>query len=120
MQGVSSIRRALSVPAVEEERVTLTEKDAGRTVELAPGETVAVQLQENPTTGYRWTVEETAGLQLAGDDLASRGGIGAAATHTFRFRAAAPGSFEVRLRNWRAWEGEGSVRDRFTFRVKVT
>ena len=35
---------------------TLTEKDAGQSVELAVGSTVRIVLDSNPSTGYRWDV----------------------------------------------------------------
>jgi predicted secreted protein len=34
----------------------LTYQDCGQTIELRPGETAEIQLKENPSTGYRWSV----------------------------------------------------------------
>ena len=40
-------------------RLILTEADAGRPVEVAPGAGVQLRLPENPTTGYRWILTVT-------------------------------------------------------------
>ena len=34
--------------------LTLTQEESGKTVILSAGETAAIQLPENPTTGYSW------------------------------------------------------------------
>jgi inhibitor of cysteine peptidase len=46
--------------------------------------------------------------------------IGAAGVRVLRFRAARPGSFELRIKHWREWEGEASVTDRFHARIIVS
>jgi inhibitor of cysteine peptidase len=92
----------------------LSEQDRGRTVEVAEGDIITVRLRENPTTGYRWSVETTDGLELVGDDFEAGGGaIGAAGERVLEFRATRPGSHKLRLKNWREWEGDASVIDRF-------
>ena len=37
--------------------LALTEADADKTIDVAAGDTVEIQLPENATTGYRWTLE---------------------------------------------------------------
>jgi predicted secreted protein len=37
--------------------IKLTEADAGKSVDLAPGDTLEIALAGNPTTGYNWEVE---------------------------------------------------------------
>jgi inhibitor of cysteine peptidase len=94
--------------------VILDERDRDRTVEVPIGGVLDVRLQENPTTGYSWTVEAADGLERVGDSFEAGGAaLGAAGVRVFRFRAARPGSLELRLKHWREWEGEASVTDRF-------
>jgi inhibitor of cysteine peptidase len=33
---------------------TITEQDAGKTIEVSKGETITILLEGNPTTGYTW------------------------------------------------------------------
>ena len=58
--------------------MVLTESDRGRTVELAAGSLVTLRLRENPTTGYRWSMQSTGGLELVGDRYEPGGAVGAA------------------------------------------
>jgi predicted secreted protein len=98
----------------------LSEQDRGRTIEVAEGDVITVRLKENPTTGYRWSVDTTNGLELVGDRFEAGGdAIGAAGVRVSEFRATRAGSHELRLRNWREWEGEDSVIDRFEANVVV-
>ena len=99
--------------------MTLTEQDRGRTVELTLGSVVTVRLKENPTTGYRWTLETVHGLAVIDDRFEGGGAIGAAGIRVLQFRAASLGTCDLRLKNWCAWEGETSVIDRFDLKVTV-
>jgi predicted secreted protein len=100
--------------------VILNEGDNGRTVELSVGSILTVRLQENPTTGYSWSVEAANGLEKVGDSFEAGGAaIGAAGVRVLQFRATRPGSHELRLKNWREWEGESSVANRFGAHIIV-
>ncbi|WP_036218567.1 protease inhibitor I42 family protein [Calidithermus chliarophilus] len=104
-------------------RKVLTDADHDREVELRPGEELELRLKENPTTGYRWSLEapDPALLQLLEDDFAlDRGGaIGAGGERIFRFRAQAPGQLTLKLRHWQAWSGESSVDRHFRLHLRV-
>jgi inhibitor of cysteine peptidase len=93
--------------------ITLGEHDSGRTVELRAGETLEVRLNENPGTGYRWAVELARGFEELGSRFESGGAVGAAGVRVFQFRAPRAGNYELRLKQWREWEGESSVTARF-------
>lgn len=105
--------------------VTLTEGDHGRTVSVRCDDVLEVRLQENPTTGFRWTVEriDGDGVTLLGEDFSSppaRVGVaGRAGIRIFRFVAGTPGNARVKLKRWREWEGEDSVAARFEVTVSV-
>lgn len=92
----------------------LTEKDNGRTIDIVAGELVTVSLNENPTTGYRWEVENMSGLEIVSDLFQSTGNaIGAGGIRLFQFRASSVGRHELLLKNWRKWEDDRSVVNRF-------
>ena len=94
--------------------MTLSKQDSGRTVELGPGEVVTVRLNENPSTGYKWAIESAGGLEPVGDDFA-RGGaaLGSGGERVFKFRTPRAGSYQLRLKHWRDFEGDSSITERF-------
>jgi inhibitor of cysteine peptidase len=97
--------------------------DKGRNVELRKGDTLVVRLPENPTTGYRWSVEEDGTilqLQSTHFDLTEGAGVGAGGWRTLTFRAEAAGTSKVQLRMWEHWEGDASVTERYVVTVQVT
>ena len=101
--------------------MTLTLTDHGRTVEVTAGSVLTVRVPENPGTGYRWMVETAAGLEPAGDRFeGAGGGIGSTGMRELQFRASRVGSFDLRMKHWREWEGERSVDRRFAVKIKVT
>jgi predicted secreted protein len=97
----------------------LNEDASGRTVEVGVGEIIVVRLNENPTTGYRWTVTSAKGLDQIGGHFKASGAIGAAGVREFQFRLAKVGSYELRIKNWREWEGESSIINLFDVKVLV-
>src|SRR4051812_4443896 len=97
----------------------LSDQDSGRTVEVALGNVVIVRLKENATTGYRWTIENSGGLEEAGSKLETGGAIGVGGLREFQFRAVRTGVHELRLKNWREWEGDGSTTARFNAQIVV-
>jgi inhibitor of cysteine peptidase len=98
----------------------LVDVDSGTTVELAVGGTLVVDLEENATTGFSWSVETTpAMLTVTRDEQvapADKGVVGAAGRHVFTWKATAPGTGELRLWYARPWE---SVQPEKVFSVTV-
>lgn len=98
----------------------LSEQDSGQTIDMKVGEVVTVRLKENPTTGYRWTVESARGFEHIRDHFEVGGrAIGAAGLRVIQFRMTRIGSYELRMKNWREWEGESSVLARFIVMIVV-
>jgi predicted secreted protein len=88
--------------------------DDGRTVEVAAGDRLVVVLDENPGTGYTWTIDELPSRTRVVDEhyeQAAGAGIGASSRHVFVLEGVTDG--RVRLRHGRPWEGEDGVTDRF-------
>ena len=99
----------------------LNEQDSGRTIDMKVGNVVTVRLKENPTTGYRWTVETASGLEQIDDhfEVEAGGAIGAGGIRVFQFRSTRVGSYELLMKNWREWENESSVLARFIVKIIV-
>lgn len=103
--------------------LTLGPADDGRAVGARPGTVIVVELPENPTTGFRWSlrcrVEPV--LERKRDAFVPPPHMrpGAGGSRRFEFAAAAPGSAGIVLWNWREWEGEGSVAKRYQVTVTV-
>lgn len=92
--------------------------NAAGTTELAIGQLLRIELEGNPSTGYRWDVDGELPPQLeAADGLpdgpaATTTGapprVGAPKTQWLHFRAVKPGPAELHLRWHRPWEGDAA------------
>lgn len=51
----------------------LSNQDHGRTVEVEAQSVGTVRLDENPSTGYRWSVETNEGLEMVDDSFEKAG-----------------------------------------------
>ena len=97
----------------------LTQRDNGSTIMIGIGDIVSLRLSENPTTGYRWHLESLYGFKQIKDDNETEAGIGAGGARVIDLQAKKVGSYSVRLKKWRNWEGESSIIDRFNVTVIV-
>lgn len=79
--------------------VTATAEDTGKTIDVAAGDWLAVELESNPSTGYLWLVTANDGAVLRllpeGGFAATGDAPGAGGTQRFVFRALAPGEVEL-------------------------
>ena len=113
--------------------VSISENENGSVATLAPGETLAISLRENPTTGFRWhfVCEPDAAIcQLTDDKFASgdaigatgrMGAMGAGGVRVWTFRALAAGETRIEFIERRAWETEPpNHARRFFVTVKVS
>lgn len=102
--------------------VQLTMDDSGSELQLTPGDTVKVSLDQIASTGYRWSLEPDHDSILALQDEATRSSssIGSKGTVDWVFRAEKPGTTELQLKLWREWEGDKSVIERFKTTVNVS
>lgn len=104
--------------------LTLTRADNGKSVTVRPGENVVLELYENPTTGFRWTLEQTNAeiVELVESNYIQgvTSGIGAGGQHSWTFKAKKAGSARIELKLWRAWEGDKSIIERFVVTIRVT
>ncbi|MGQ9595001.1 MAG: C1 family peptidase [Anaerolineae bacterium] len=102
------------------DEVVITEAAEGTTVVLSRGQTLAIVLESNPSTGYRWDVAqaEPPVLRPLGAPLFRQKGphLGAPEEQTLRFTAVQPGEGWLRLVYHRPWEEVPPARE---FRLRV-
>lgn len=79
-------------------------------IEVEPGDTLTIKLQESPTTGYVWEITE---LNKEDVDLINRNyqisegaGIGGGGIKTFDLRVLKKVAGKMRFENRRRWEAE--------------
>ena len=102
----------------------ITATDDGRQIELAVGETRELVLQENPTTGYLWTVASTdeaiAQVLDAGYTSGAAGGLGAGGVHRFMLTGVSRGAAVVECWLARPWEDARAGLQAIVLRLSVT
>jgi inhibitor of cysteine peptidase len=97
---------ALATAAV----LPVSERDNGRTIGARVGDTILLKLQENPSTGYTWTLSVTPGLTVTRDQhspsILRR--MGAPGTHEWQIRVMQSGEQTISAVYSRAWEAEAT------------
>lgn len=94
----------------------LTERDDGQAIQLRVGERITLELPETAGTGYRWALEEPvpAALEVREEPFRPSSSMpGSRGTATWTLLALVPGDVDLRLKLWRSWEGDASIRQRF-------
>jgi inhibitor of cysteine peptidase len=100
--------------------ISLGPDDNGRTVSVAKGQLVVLQLPENPTTGYRWVAAAHSSFELVSTTYTlGSSGIGAGGVRRFEWLATAPGRHELLLLHRQEWEPPGKEIGRFQITVTV-
>jgi len=104
--------------------IRLSGADSGSSFTAHVGDAIVVTLAENPSTGYRWDVDQGVGkvLALASSDYAASSTTplaGAGGARTFTFRAQKAGGVHLVLKEWRPFEGDRSIVQRFDITVEV-
>ncbi len=91
--------------------IQIVKADAGKTIEVAKGDSVEVTLRGNPTTGYSWNLisGKDAVLKQVGhptyrQDPAPQGKVGVGGNFTFRFEATEVGTAQLKFVYERPWE----------------
>jgi inhibitor of cysteine peptidase len=89
--------------------------DPVQAIHVAVGETFAIALASNPTTGYTWqTAVDPRCLTLLAQELEPGGdAIGAGGQEVFRFRARQAGEAEITFEYRRPWGGRARGTERF-------
>ncbi len=99
---------AASPPEGGKKMVTLAETDKGKTEDIAQGTRFAVQLKENPTTGFGWNATVSSGLEIQSSDYqqdkAAEGMVGVGGTRTWVIVAKDLGTQTFSASYRRSWE----------------
>jgi inhibitor of cysteine peptidase len=103
--------------------VELTGADNDKYFEVRTGDTIIVRLYENRTTGFHWTAMKGAEniITLVSSDftLFPSSGVGGGGQRVMAFEAKKSGSDRLRIKLWREWEGEESVKNHFDIAITV-
>ncbi|MFA4876553.1 MAG: protease inhibitor I42 family protein [Methanoregula sp.] len=108
-EGCKAGAAATPSPVVGEKKmVTFTQADNGKTSNVSEGSRFAVQLAENPTTGFMWNATVSPGLVIQSSDFsqdaASKGLTGAGGIRTWIILAKDTGSQKFSATYMRSWE----------------
>lgn len=125
-----SLRKALSVlvlfsfsvSLIMAATIILTERDAGRTIDIHDGDHLQVVLEANPSTGYVWepaSVDRNLLSQGAKEYIHAAHAFGAGGRAILHFRAIASGETWLRLVYHRPFEPDTSGQGRFDVLVKI-
>jgi inhibitor of cysteine peptidase len=99
----------------------LREADNGTSVRVPLSEEVVLELVENPTTGYRWTIETTgdAVKEVESAYVPSSAAIGGGGRSVFRFIAERRGTAEIHAALRRPWETLDHTLNQFTVTITI-
>ena len=94
-------------------------------IQLHVGQNLMLSLPSNPTTGYRWAIQDSAGgvLRSLGPEVynSSDDGqlLGSGGHSTWRFEAFAAGNGRLRLTSQQPWEPEAEPAQTFDCPITV-
>jgi inhibitor of cysteine peptidase len=115
----------LAACAAQPKQNVTVEKPGECPVQLTNGQNLILSLPSNPTTGYRWAIQDSAGgvLHALGPEVyrnpEDAGIVGSAGVSTWRFQAFAPGSGRLRLTSQQPWAPEVLPVDVFDCAISV-
>jgi predicted secreted protein len=93
----------------------------GQTLQVSAGDTIELQLEENPTTGYSWAIDQIdplLRLDKTEYELLGGVGMGGGGMRRMLLKVDAPGNGRLRLKNHQPWSGD--VYQTFALDVKTS
>jgi inhibitor of cysteine peptidase len=115
----------LAACATQPKHNVTVEKQSECPVQLSRGQHLILTLPSNPSTGYRWAIQDSAGgvLRSLGPEVyrsaEAAGVVGAAGESTWRFEAFASGTGRLRLTSQQPWAPEVLPVDSFDCNISV-
>ncbi|SFL97921.1 protease inhibitor I42 family protein [Pseudomonas sp. NFACC46-3] len=115
----------LSACATQPKHNVTVEKLSQCPVRLNSGQNLILSLPSNPTTGYRWAIQDSAGGVLKGlgpevyRNPEDAGIVGAAGVSTWRFQAFNAGTGRLRLTYQQPWAPEVPPVETFDCAISV-
>ncbi|MET1070487.1 MAG: protease inhibitor I42 family protein [Pseudomonas prosekii] len=117
---------ALLAGCASQDRQNVTvEKQSECPAKLHNGQNLIVMLPSNPTTGYRWSIQDSAGgvLRALSPEVYSNpedaGIVGSAGVSTWRFQSFASGTGRLRLTYSQPWAPEVPAVQTFDCAISV-
>ena len=102
---------------------TFGERDNGASAQVQRGAKITIELKENPTTGYRWTISsmDEVLLEPEGDEFLppDQATPGAGGLRRFLFRAKGAGSTALTLISKRVWQRDDQAVDTFKLIIRI-
>ena len=115
----------LAACATSPKQNVTVEKSSDCPLTLNQGQNLILTLPSNPTTGYRWAIQDSAGgvLRALSPEVYSNpedaGLVGSAGQSTWRFQAFAPGTGRLLLTYSQPWAPEVPPVKTFDCAIKV-
>ncbi|WP_095107971.1 protease inhibitor I42 family protein [Pseudomonas sp. Irchel 3E20] len=115
----------LAACATSPKQNVTVEKSSDCPLTLNQGQNLILTLPSNPTTGYRWAIQDSAGgvLRALSPEVYSNpedaGLVGSAGQSTWRFQAFAPGTGRLLLTYSQPWAPEVPPVKAFDCAIKV-
>ena len=122
-EGCKAGVAAATTAAEGKKMVTLTETEKGITEDIAQGTRFAVQLKENPTTGYEWNATVSSGLEIQSSDYqqdkAAEGMVGVGGTRTWVIIAKDLGTQKFSATYLRSWENVTGSESTYSVNINI-
>lgn len=94
-------------------QITIDNAESGREIPANQGDELTIRLDEIPTSGYRWVLEDhdPSVLRIDGDDYTPPPGdrLGGGGTRSFRFKVVGAGRSGLRLARRRPWDADSTA-----------
>ena len=88
----------------------ITGDNNNKNIVVHKGDTIEIQLDETPTTGYSWAVDNVDShildFQSSDYKIYNTAGIGGGGIRSMKFLVNGQGDGSIKLKNWRKWSGD--------------
>jgi predicted secreted protein len=101
--------------------LSVSARDAGKTIELDSNAILRVNLEGQPSTGYAWHLDalDSSLLKKVGESVKAAPNVGGIDTQVYSFTGQAAGTTTLRFVNRRAWEAASASAPSFSVNVSV-
>lgn len=104
--------------------VLVTKSDNGKEITLPEGKTIEIRMEQPAATGYSWEIvglDETHLQLLSSDSKPLKKGplAGGPVQKTWRLKAIRKGQVELKMYNYRSWEGLDKAVEKFNLKITI-
>ena len=121
--GNPAVTIVTDTPVVPVTHIIVIQNQSGTTASLVPNGTITLILEENPSTGYRWNLTTTGGLNVTSDTFSTSDAtgklVGAGGNRVWNITAARTGGQKIEAIYNRPWEQTTGNETMFTMTVNV-